>query len=214
MPVLMNKGDNPRRAAWLFWTDRDSFAETARAVREERMDAGVLEVDEEDLAAARKGGSEVPVYLRATELVPDDVDLEALFDELAQADAEESGSKVTKKDEAPFEERAEVGTATDDEQPYDPVPVPEGQGNRVRMGTTTAQAARAFITERDLGDDGAWSPELPGLQALVHVARVMGEAKDGGPAHLVWHVDADGIMRMAPARDVKPMAGNILKVKL
>lgn len=208
MPVLMNKGDNPRLAAWIFYTDRDTFAAMGQAIRDTRMDAGLLVVDEADMESAKKASDTLPVYLQATALVPPEVDLDALTSE-ALAAAQQAAAQ-----QAAGEEGAE-NTAEGESAPkaaYEPVPVTEGEGARICVGTTTQQAARDFIERRELGGE-EWKPELPGVQAIAGMAALM--AQHGGiPNHLVWHEDADGIMRMAPAKTVKPMAGNILKVKL
>ena len=42
MPVLMNKGDDPRRAAWLFYTDRAELDEWGRQIVEGRWDSARL----------------------------------------------------------------------------------------------------------------------------------------------------------------------------
>ena len=230
MPVLMNKGDNPRLAAWIFYTDRDTFAELGRAIREERADAGLLVVDEADVDAAKKASSTLPVYLQVTATVPPEVDLDALAEEAMTAaqhvvEAQEAGDDGADEgaDEGEGEgEGADAPDASADapsegegEEPkaaWEPIAVPEGQGARILAGTTTLEAARDFIQRRELGGE-EWKPELPGVQAIAGMAELMA-AHGGIPAWLIWHEDASGVMRMAPAKTVKPMAGNILKVKL
>ena len=218
MPVLMNQGDNPRLAAWIFYTDRDTFAALGQAIREERADAGLLVVDDTDVDAAKKASSTLPVYLQVTATVPPEVDLDALAEkamaaaqraaEAASADGGSEGAGDAAEGEAPASE----SEGEKPEAAWEPVAVPEGQGTRILAGTTTRDAARNFIQRRELGGED-WKPELPGVQAIAGMAELM-DAHGGIPAWLIWHEDADGVMRMAPAKTVKPMAGNILKVKL
>ena len=138
MPVLMNKGADPRQAAWLFYTDRATLDGLGALTVSERYDAGVLTVDAADLDAAKKASTEVPVYLAIATLVPKDFDLAQLSEATAQDQPEDA-------DENP-------GTL-----PYDPVPAPEG--TRVPVGLTTAAAARAFIQPREV-DGEPWAAEL------------------------------------------------------
>lgn len=224
MPVLMNKGDNPRLAAWIFYTDRDTFAELGRAIREERADAGLLVVDEADVDAAKKASSTLPVYLQVTATVPPEVDLDALAEEAMTAaqhavEAQEAGDDAEGECEdegtGDPDASADAPSGGEGEEPkaaWEPIAVPEGQGARILAGTTTLEAARDFIQRRELGGE-EWKPELPGVQAIAGMAELMA-AHGGIPAWLIWHEDASGVMRMAPAKTVKPMAGNILKVKL
>ena len=224
MPVLMNKGDNPRLAAWIFYTDRDTFAELGRAIREERADAGLLVVNEADVDAAKKASSTLPVYLQVTAAVPPEVDLDALAEEAMTAaqravEAQEADNDGTDEGEGKSEGTGDPDASADapseGKEPkaaWEPIAVPEGQGARILAGTTTLEAARDFIQRRELGGE-EWKPELPGVQAIAGMAELMA-AHGGIPAWLIWHEDASGVMRMAPAKTVKPMAGNILKVKL
>lgn len=234
MPVLMNKGDNPRQAAWLFYTDRETLDALGRTAAEQRFDAGVLTVDAADLDGAPKASSVVPVYLAVATLVPEDFDLEGFRaaageDKGDEGDAENAeeqpaGEKPAdgeqaNEDETPAEAGEADGTSDSDadsdadgadELPYEPIPAPEG--TRILIGSTTAAAARAFIQPREV-DGEPWAAELPGLQMLVSLIDYMRE-HGGLPTFAVWHVDPQGILRMAPAKQVKPMAGNVLKCKL
>lgn len=210
----MNKGDNPRQAAWLFYTDRETLDALARTAAEQRFDAGVLTVDAADLDGAPKASSVVPVYLAVATLVPEDFDLEGF----RAAAGEDEGAETPEEEpegEDPAAETPADGGASDgdpeaDELPYEPVPAPEG--TRVLIGSTTAAAARAFIQPREV-DGEPWAAELPGLQMLVSLIDFMRD-HGGLPTFAVWHVDPQGILRMAPAKQVKPMAGNVLKCKL
>lgn len=197
MPVLMNKGADPRQAAWLFYTDRSTLDELGALTVSKRYDAGVLTVDDADLDDAKKASAEIPVYLAVATLVPEDFDLAQLDETTDQEQAGEADS--------------EEGHEQDDETlPYEPIPAPEG--TRIRIGLTTVAAARAFIQPREV-DGQPWAAELPGLQMLAQLIAHLRE-HGGLPAWAVWHVDETGILRMAPAKQVKPMAGNVLKCKL
>lgn len=214
MPVLMNKGNDPRQAAWLFYTDRPTLDAFGTAAAQGRYDAGVLTVDDADLDAAPRPSSEVPVYLAVASFVPQDFDLA----QLAAATSGENGESDASapKDgpqggDAPDPEGNEGASGVDDRPalPYEPVPAPEG--TRVRIGTTTLAAAQAFIRPREV-DGEPWAAELPGLPMLVALIDHLRE-HGGLPQYAVWHVDPQGILRMAPAKQVKAMAGNVLKCK-
>lgn len=211
MPVLMNKGSDPRQAAWLFYTDRETLDAFGSAAAQGRFDAGVLTVDDADLDAARKPSSEVPVYLAVATLVPEGFDLAQLAAtaEGAQDDGQDGAQPSDESaDESPDAERSEQ--EADPSLPYTPVPAPEG--TRVLVGTTTAAAARSFIQPREV-DGKPVATELPGLPMLV---ALIDHLRDHGgiPPYAIWHVDPQGILRMAPAKQLKPMAGNVIKCKL
>lgn len=231
MPVLMNKGPEPRRAAWLFYTDRATLDGLGAAARRERFDAGVLTVDKADLDAAPKASTEVPVYLAVATLVPEGFDLEAYIEEAGEqgGDVAEAPEPEGRKDGGLPDEGAgaasgqaggdsgeEAAPGDEDEGeeegslPYEPEAAPEG--TRVPVGLTTAAAARAYIIPREV-DGKPWAAELPGLPMLVSLIDYM-RGHGGLPAFAVWHVDPQGILRMAPAKQVRPMAGNILNVRL
>lgn len=240
MPVLMNKGADPGQAAWLFYTARPVLDELGQAIRQRRFDAGRIAVDEGELAAAKKANSEVGVYLDVTSLVPDDFDLDAAL-EKARAQAQAAAEAAQAGDDASADGAGEESARADGESgegqarpdadggvsadggegeggpalPYEPVELDEPI--RVEIGRTTAQAARAYLVpsgdECD-GEEGVRATELPGLQALAQLIGHMRDSSIGVPAQAVWHVDPQGILRMAPAKAVKPMAGNVLKVKL
>lgn len=215
MPVLMNKGSDPRQAAWLFYTDRETLGAFGSTAAQGRFDAGVLTVDDADLDAARKPSSEVPVYLAVATLVPEDFDLAQLAATAEDAQGTELGAEqdaTQPSDESAGEnsdaERSEQ--EADPSLPYTPVPAPEG--TRVLVGTTTAAAARSFIQPREV-DGKPVATELPGLPMLV---ALIDHLRDHGgiPPYAIWHVDPQGILRMAPAKQLKPMAGNVIKCKL
>ncbi len=225
MPVLMNKGTDPRQAAWLFYTDCIALEEFAEEANERRFDAGFLTVDEDELGRAKKASSEVTVYLEVETLVPEDFDLSSIgvAAEEGEGEAAEEAAGEGAEGEGAGSEEAPGGEAApegDGESglPYEPVPAPERI--RVAIGVTTASNARAYLCrdEADAGDGGgdgkdARDTRLPGLPALVSFVNLMLE-HGGIQPYMVWHVDQDGILRMSGAKQVKPMAGNILKCKL
>lgn len=211
MPVLMNKGSDPRQAAWLFYTDRETLDAFGSAAAQGRFDAGVLTVDDADLDAARKPSSEVPVYLAVATLVPEDFDLAQLAATTEGAQDDEQGDAQPSDESAGESSDAERSEQeADPSLPYTPVPAPEG--TRVLVGTTTAAAARSFIQPREV-DGKPVATELPGLPMLV---ALIDHLRDHGgiPPYAIWHVDPQGILRMAPAKQLKPMAGNVIKCKL
>ena len=226
MPVLMNKGDDPRQAAWLFYTDQATLDNLGTAAWDGRFDAGTLVVDAAELGAAKKASSEVPVYLEVKTLVPQDFDLGQIEEGLKRAEAAareaaenpaaaqgagDAEAQGVSADEAEGAPEAEDPADDGDALPYEPVAAPEGL--RVRIGTTTAAAARSYIVPRETSGEDEWDAELPGLQMLVSLIRYMREHNALAP-FVTWHVDVQGILRMAPAKSLKPMAGNILKAKL
>ena len=107
MPVLMNKGDDPRRAAWLFYTDRAELDEWGRQIVEGRWDSARLVVDEDELAGAKKASSPVQVWAQAKTLIPEDFDLEAARGEVM----ERTQAAIERAKEA-AEEDAEAADAT------------------------------------------------------------------------------------------------------
>ncbi len=216
MPVLMNKGADPRQAAWLFYTDHATLDGLGALSAKGRYDAGVLTVDAADLDAAPKASSEVPVYLAIATLVPEDFDLDSLVRQANEqgetAQGEQGETAGAEAGDAPADSVEAAGDSEDAEDalPYQPVPAPEG--TRILAGMTTAAAARAYVQPREV-DGKPWAAELPGLPMLVSLIDYMRE-HGGLPRYAVWHVDQQGILRMSPAKQVRPMAGNILSCKL
>ena len=239
MPVLMNKGDDPRRAAWLFYTDRAELDEWGRQIVEGRWDSARLVVNEDEMAAAKKASSPVQVWAQAKTLIPADFDLEAARGEVMErtqaavervrmaAEEDAEAADATGSDARGVQEDAGVAVDPDaaegaeareaDENPFDYEPVPAPEGLRVLVGTTTRQAAQSYLATRkateDGGSDEAADTDLPGLQMLAQLIDYMRDSADGLPAFAVWHIDETGILRMVRAKKVKAMAGNILNIK-
>lgn len=170
MPVLMNKGDDPRRAAWLFYTDRAELDEWGRQIVEGRWDSARLVVDPESLESAKKASSPVEVWAQAKTLIPEDFDLEAARGEVmeatqaaierakmeAEAEADEQegdegaadakhASEGGEGESACEEPEGEQDTQEGDENPFDYEPVPAPDGLRIHVGTTTRQAALSYL---------------------------------------------------------------------
>lgn len=243
MPVLMNKGDDPRRAAWLFYTDRAELDEWGRQIVEGRWDSARLVVDPESLEAAKKASSPVEVWAQAKTLIPEDFDLEAARGEVmeatqaaierakmeaeAEADEQEGDEEATDakhaseggEGEGAYKDpEGEQGTQEGDENPFDYEPIPAPEGLRIHVGTTTRQAALSYLmaheNEEGEGDEeAAADTDLPGLQMLAQLIDYMRDSADGLPSCAVWHIDPSGILRMVRAKKVKAMAGNVLSVK-
>ena len=236
MPVLMNKGDDPRRAAWLFYTDRAELDEWGRQIVEGRWDSARLVVDPESLENAKKASSPVEVWAQAKTLIPEDFDLEAARGEVmeatqaaierakmeAEVNVEATDAERTPTDgesEGACEEPAgEQDTQEGDENPFDYEPVPAPEGLRIHVGTTTRQAALSYLVAHENEDgegdeEAAADTDLPGLQMLAQLIDYMRDSVDGLPSFAVWHIDPSGILRMVRAKKVKAMAGNVLSVK-
>lgn len=241
MPVLMNKGDDPRRAAWLFYTDRAELDEWGRQIVEGRWDSARLVVDPESLEAAKKASSPVEVWAQAKTLIPEDFDLEAARGEVmeatqaaierakmeAEADEQEDNKEAAdakhasegdEGESACKEPEGEQDAQEGDENPFDYEPVPAPEGLRIHVGTTTRQAALSYLmaheNEEGEGDEEtAADTDLPGLQMLAQLIDYMRDSADGLPSFAVWHIDPSGILRMVRAKKVKAMAGNVLSVK-
>jgi hypothetical protein len=231
MPVLMNKGADPHQASWLFFSERAELEAFAQAAVEQRFDAGRLAVDETDLASAGKASATVPVYLQVETLVPEDFDISTLgakfsdgtrvdeadeeeLEEGASAQAAEKAEKAEGNDAPAGDEAPAAANPWDDEAaselPYEPVAAP--QGLRIALGRTTVAAAQTYLCAEDAGE-GTWDARLPGLQVLASIVAFTAE-HGGTPEVAVWNLDGAGILRMSPAKKVKPMAGNILSCKL
>lgn len=241
MPVLMNKGDDPRRAAWLFYTDRAELDEWGRQIVEGRWDSARLVVDPESLESAKKASSPVEVWAQAKTLIPEDFDLEAARGEVMEAtqaaierakmEAEAEADEQEGDEEAADAKHASEGgegareepegeqdTQEGDENPFDYEPIPAPEGLRIHVGTTTRQAALSYLmaheNEEGEGDEeAAADTDLPGLQMLAQLIDYMRDSADGLPSFAVWHIDPSGILRMVRAKKVKAMAGNVLSVK-
>lgn len=226
MPVLMNKGDDARRAAWLFYTDREALDAWGRAIVEGRWDSARLVVDAEQVQAAKKASAPVEVWAQAKALIPEDFDIEAARGEvMSRAQAEFERARQAAGEGADEAGEGEGAAAESDEgegvaDPFDYEPIPAPEGLRVLVGTTTRQAAQSYLlphgpAEGGQADDGeqACDTDLPGLQMLAQLIDYMRDSSEGLPAQAVWHIDPSGILRMVRAKKVKVMAGNVLSVK-
>ncbi|MBR2834639.1 MAG: hypothetical protein IKE43_02865 [Coriobacteriales bacterium] len=130
----------------------------------------------------------------------------------AETSADLLGIDDVVTDSGEADDDSELSDSSSNQPDYEPIPASERIC--IPIGTTTRLAAENYLVERDLGENGTWRPEMPGLQMLSQLICLMREAPQGLPNAVIWHVDADGIMRMSPAKQVKAMAGNTLRAKL
>ena len=93
----------------------------------------------------------------------------------------------------------------------DESPDAEPTASSVQMGVTTSDSAARYLKPREV-DGQPWTLNLPGLPDLAKTIDMVLENE--GARCVVWYMDAARVLRMAPAKEAKPMAGNILKVKL
>lgn len=207
MPVLMNKGDDPRRAAWLFYTDRTELDEWGRQIVEGRWDSARLVVDPESLENAKKASSPVEVWAQAKTLIPEDFDLEAARGEVMEAtqaaierakmeaeakadeqedneetaDAERTPADGEGEDEGACEEpEGEQDTQEGDENPFDYEPVPAPEGLRIHVGTTTRQAALSYLMahENEEGEGDEEAAADTDLPGLQMLAQLIDYMRD------------------------------------
>ncbi len=153
MPVLMNKGDDVRRAAWLFYTDRATLDAWGHAIVEGRWDSARLVVDEEQVQAAKKASAPVEVWAQAKALIPEDFDLEAARGEVmsrAQAELERARQAAEEEaDEAGGQDNAAEGAGATGEQ--------AGAGEGGEAGEADAAGDAADAGEPDAAVDAAES---------------------------------------------------------
>ena len=109
------------------------------------------------------------------------------------------------KPKAPVDVVLTMASATEEGQDADP------EVSSVQMGVTTSDSAGRYLQPREV-DGQPWTLNLPGLPDLAEAIDMVLENKE--TRCVVWFMDAAGVLRMAPAKEAKPMAGNILKVKL
>lgn len=214
MPVLVNKGDQPTLAAWLFYSSRASVESLRDTIKDKGYQAGTIIVDVPD----GKPRDAVPVHLAATTQLPE-----------ALAELQDDGTNdIGKADEANTDENAydtqttdqitddDIKSAQDKLNDLDLTINPDDEGVDVfEIGTTTLEAAQHYLEPREV-DDKPWTLNVPGLPQLADfIDQLLGAGQaDKGFRWIIWSVDPSGIMRLTPAKDVKPMAGNILRVKL
>lgn len=169
MPVLINTGEHPIMAAWLFYTKRDQLEALRDAIRQGGYSAGMVDADPEG-----KARDTTDAYL-------------------IMARAEQDSATLPDADEQPASAHTE----------------------RVVLGITTHEAARRYLQPREVeGSDGEKRGlGIPGLPQLADfIDKLLERTPDLRWA--VWSLDQQGVLNMAPAREVKPISGNILKVKL
>lgn len=151
MPVLMNKGDDPRRAAWLFYTDRAELDEWGRQIVEGRWDSARLVVDPESLEAAKKASSPVEVWAQAKTLIPEDFDLEA-----ARGEVMEATQAAIERAKMEAEAQAEEGAGDAEHVPAD------GDGAEgTPAGSEGEAASDALEGEQDAQAGSETTPDAP-----------------------------------------------------
>jgi hypothetical protein len=224
MPVLVNQGEHPILAAWLFYTPRSSLEGFRDRVRQGGLRFGVIDVD----PGEGKPRDQVDVHLVASTQdapLPEGGDAGAADDRTDEATS--GAEEVPEGDRASDEQGQdddEGGPAGDAEANERAVAaqramreaarrmLEDEELERIDFGSTTREAARRYLQPHEVGDV-YWLVSLPGLPEL---ADFVDQLLDSSPdmRWAVWHIDQQGVLRMAPAREVKPMAGNILRVKL
>lgn len=204
MPVLMNKGDDPRRAAWLFYTDRAELDEWGRQIVEGRWDSARLVVDPESLENAKKASSPVEVWAQAKTLIPEDFDLEAARGEVMEAtqaaierakmEAEVKADEQEDSEETADAERTPAdgeGTQAGDEGNAEAVPdAPEGERD-AQAGSEAASEPPEGERDAQEGDENPFDYEpVPAPEGLrIHVGTTTRQA---ALSYLVAHENEDG----------------------
>ena len=184
MPVLMNKGDDPRRAAWLFYTDRAELDEWGRQIVEGRWDSARLVVDPESLEAAKKASSPVEVWAQAKTLIPEDFDLEAARGEVMEA-TQAAIERAKMEAEAKADEReGDEGAADAERAPAD------GEGEGACEQAENEAASDAPEGEQE-GDENPFDYEpVPAPEGLrIHVGTTTRQA---ALSYLMAHESEDG----------------------
>ena len=196
MPVLMNKGDDARRAAWLFYTDREALDAWGRAIVEGRWDSARLVVDAEQVQAAKKASAPVEVWALAKALIPEDFDIEAARGEVmsrARAELERARQAAEEAGEDGAGE-GEGTTGKSDTQASaaaDPAAAPEG-------GETADAASAQDVPDPDAAesDEGEGVadpfdyepvPASEGLRVLVGTT-----TRQAAQSYLLPHGPAEG----------------------
>lgn len=185
MPVLMNKGDDARRAAWLFYTDREALDAWGRAIVEGRWDSARLVVDAEQVQAAKKASAPVEVWAQAKALIPEDFDIEAARGEvMSRAQAEFERARQAAGEGADEAGEGEGAAA-------DPAAAPEG-------GETADAASAQDVPDPDAAEsdegEGVADPfdyePIPapeGLRVLVGTT-----TRQAAQSYLLPHGPAEG----------------------
>ena len=221
MPVLVNKGEVPTLTAWLFYSPRATVAQLRDAIREHGYTSGVVCVD----PGQGKPRETVDVHLAVTtEAAPSPADegdegaeaaraAEAVQGARGTEDVEQA-AEATRAAELTEEQAAElVARAQQAAAAAMPEITPGTAGvDDLTIGLTTRDAAQRYLRPREV-DGAPWTLNVPGLPQLADFIDTI-LAPSGDARWVIWSVDPSGIMRLTPAKDVKVMAGNILRVKL
>lgn len=210
MPVLVNTGDHPVMAAWLFYSRRGQLEELRDAIREGGYSAGVVDADPQG-----KPREATDVFLV---MAREGQDAAGGAQGAGEQGADEQGAPTPTPaadggQDAPAPDAGDSPAGLTDADP-DARLAAKG-ARRVMLGTTTCEAARRYLQPREVpeGEGESRGLGLPGLPQLADfIDELLGQTPDLHWA--VWSLDQQGVLRMAPARELKTMSGNILKVKL
>ena len=191
MPALMNKGDDPRRAAWLFYTDRAELDEWGRQIVEGRWDSARLVVDPESLENAKKASSPVEVWAQAKTLIPEDFDLEA-----ARGEVMEATQAAIERAKMEAEAQAEEGAGDAEHVPADgedaegASDAPESEQD-AQAGSETAPDAPEGEQDAQEGDENPFDYEpVPAPEGLrIHVGTTTRQA---ALSYLMAHENEEG----------------------
>ncbi len=185
MPVLMNKGDDARRAAWLFYTDREALDGWGRTIVEGRWDSARLVVDAEQVEAAKKASATVEVWAQAKALIPEDFDIQAARGEVmsrAQAAAERA------RQAAEDEQADAAGEDAGDEQTD---AAGEDADASVAADEPAGEGADAPVEASGASEDDPFDyepiPAPEGLRVLVGTT-----TRQAAQSYLLPHAPAEG----------------------
>ena len=184
MPVLMNKGDDPRRAAWLFYTDRAELDEWGRQIVEGRWDSARLVVDPESLENAKKASSPVEVWAQAKTLIPEDFDLEAARGEVMEA-------TQAAIERAKMEAEAEADEQEDSEEAADAERTPADGEDEGESTCEEPESEQAEGEAEQEGDENPFDYEpVPAPEGLrIHVGTTTRQA---ALSYLMAHENEEG----------------------
>lgn len=188
MPVLMNKGDDVRCAAWLFYTDREALDAWGRAIVGGRWDSARLVVDAEQVQAAKKASTPVEVWAKAKALIPEDFDIQAARGEVmsrAQAAAERARQAA---EEAGEDGEAPEAGESESASPAAGAPAGEGPAGEPANAADVAGAQGDPAVDADADPfDYEPIPAPEGLRVLVGTT-----TRQAAQSYLLPHAPADG----------------------
>lgn len=235
MPVLINQGKNPLQAAWLFYTPRALVEDLRALIAQKGYQFGVLDVT--PTGGAVKDQVDVQLVLDTQDVPLPETPADALAEEPSGEPADTLAAELVGV--LPGKPAGQAGKA-DGAETFEEIPAATGDqaealrsaalayqerlreagrallqsktAERIIIGRSTNEAARRYLQPQDM-NGGYWLISLPGLPQLMDsVAELF--ASSPGLRWIVWSIDTQGVLRMAPAKEVKPVAGNILRARL